>query len=399
MNLKPVLRESPRRSERPEDRDKGLGALAGPRICRKKLMDRYPLLEIDGKIIRRNAEILLGECRRNGVEPFAVLKGFNALPGIRDVLVKAGYKTLASSRLPHLAAVKEAGLAVETLGLRLPMLSEVHEVVRVCDISLNSEPETLRALDRAAGAAGRFHKIILMRDLGDLREGIFEGDRFIETALYVERELKNLCLYGVGVNLTCYGSVIPTEKNLSELAANAADIEKLIGRKLAVVSGGNTTSLPLLLRGAMPEGINNLRIGEAIVVPCDLAGQWRCPVEGLSNRGLVLKAEIIEIGRKPTHPIGELGTNCFGSHSHYEDRGVRRRALLALGAFDIGDPEKLIPDDPGIKILGASSDHMIIDIEESENDYRLGDVVSFTLHYQAMLFATENPLIKKRYVS
>lgn len=362
-------------------------------------MNKYPLLEIDREIIHRNAGILLDECRKRGVEPFAVLKGFNALPGIVDAIVKAGYRTLASSRLPHLAAVKEAKLPVDTLGLRIPMLSEVCEVVRVCDISLNSEPETLRALDAAASGAGVIHKVILMRDLGDLREGIFESERFVKTACYVERELKNLCLYGVGTNLTCYGSVIPTVKNLSELAANAADIERLIGRKLAVVSGGNTTSIPLVIREAMPKGINNLRIGEAIVVPCDLIGQWRCPVEGLSNRGLVLKAEIIEIGMKPTHPIGELGTNCFGSYSHYEDRGIRRRALLALGAFDIGDPEKLIPDDAGVKILGASSDHMIIDIEESANDYRLGDIVSFTLHYQAMLFATENPLIEKQYVS
>lgn len=362
-------------------------------------MNRYPLLEIDRNVIRRNAGTLLRECRKRGVEPFAVLKGFNAIPEIRDALLEAGYKTLASSRLPHLAAVKEAGLPVKTLGLRIPMLSEAADVVKLCDISLNSEIETMRALDRAAESAGVVHNVILMRDLGDLREGIFDSREFIETAVYIERELKNLRLYGAGTNLTCYGSVIPTAENLSLLSADAMKIEEVIGRELEVVSGGGTTSIPLMMSGGMPKKINNLRIGEANVVPCDFIERGQCPIEGLSNRGLVLKAEIIEIGEKPTHPIGKLGTNCFGSYVHYEDRGVRRRALLAIGAFDIGDAYKLIPDDAGIKILGASSDHMIIDIQESAESYRLGDIAAFTLRYQAMLFSTENPFVEKRFVS
>lgn len=362
------------------------------------MMNKYPLLEINVKIIHQNASILLRECKKNGIETFAVIKGFNALPPIVKTLADAGYKTFASSRLPHLAAVKEMGLDAATLDLRIPMPSEAGEVVKYCDISLNSELETLKALDASAQQAGCVHKIILMRDLGDLREGIFDRNEFIETALYTEHRLKNLHLLGIGANLTCYGSVVPTKENMAELAENAAAIEQRIGRKLEIVSGGNTTSVPLMMRGAMPRGINNLRIGEALAVPCDLAGLWKCPIEGLSNRGFVLKAEIIELGAKPTYPIGELGRNCFGSQCSYEDRGVRRRALLALGAFDVGDYAKLIPDDHGVRILGASSDHMVVDIEESEKDYRLGDVMSFTLHYQAMLFTTANPLIEKLYV-
>ena len=368
-------------------------------MCGEKDMKRYPLLEIDRNVIRRNAEIMLAECRRHGIEPYAVIKGYNAIPEINAVLVEAGYKTLASSRLAHLAAVKEAKLPVETLGLRVPMLSEVRDVVRLCDISLNSELETLKRLNEAAGEIGVVHKVILMRDLGDLREGIFDREEFIKTACRIEREFDNLSLWGIGVNLSCYGSVIPTVKNLSELASNAEEIEKLTGKKLQVVSGGATSSLPLMVRGEMPEKINNLRIGEANLITCDLFGYWNCPIEGLSNRCLVLKAEIIEIGNKPTHPIGELGINCFGAYPHYDDLGVRRRALLGIGAFDFRDCEKLIPDDPGVKILGASSDHMVIDIEESKIGYRLGDIISFTLYYPAMLSATESPDVEKYFVN
>ncbi|MEA5036400.1 alanine racemase [Cloacibacillus evryensis] len=361
--------------------------------------EKYPILEINKNIIRRNAETILVLCRKNGVEPFAVIKGFNALDGVTEAIVEAGYKTLASSRLPHLAAVRRSAYDVETLALRIPMLSEIPEVIEYCDISLNSELETLKALDKEARSADKIHKVILMRDLGDLREGIFERERFIETAISAEKHLPNLRLFGVGTNLTCYGSVIPTVENLSVLAKDAAEIERAIGRELEVVSGGNTTSIPLMVSGKMPKKVNNLRIGEAITVPCDLAGHWHCPVEGLSNEGLILRAEVIEVGSKPTHPIGELGVNCFGSYSDYEDRGVRRRALVALGAFDIGACDKLIPQDKGVKILGASSDHMIIDIEDSSVNYGLGDVMSFTLHYQAMLFATANPFITKKYVN
>lgn len=355
----------------------------------------FPLLDIDLQIIHDNAKILLDLCRRNNIEPFAVIKGFNGINPITEEIVKAGYRTVGSSRIRHLKRVKEAHLPVETLALRIPMQSEVQDIVTYCDISLNSEMETLRLLDREAGARGRVHKVILMRDLGDLREGLIDKEEFVKTAVSVEKSLRNLHLYGIGANLTCYGSVVPTTQNLSVLAEDARDIEAAIGRKLEVVSGGNTSSIPLVVRGEMPEGINNLRIGEAIVLPCDLINHWKCPLPGLSNEGMRLKAEIIEIGEKPTHPFGELGTNCFGNSCTYEDKGVRRRALLAMGAFDFGDCKQLIPEDKDIHILGASSDHAIMDINDSKIDYQLGDIISFQLHYQAMLFATNNDLVAK----
>lgn len=361
-------------------------------------MNKYPLLNMDLGLIENNARILLELCRKNGIEPFAVSKGFNGLDSITGVLVDAGYKTIGSSRIPHLKRVKEAGLPVQTLALRIPMQSEVQELIRYCDISLNSEVETMRLLDREARAQGRIHKVIIMRDLGDLREGMIDGKKFMDTAVLVEKELSNLHLYGVGANLTCYGSVTPTTKNLSVLAEEASEIENAIGRKLEIVSGGGTTSIPLAARGEMPEGINNLRIGEAIILPFDLMNIWKCsPIAGMSNETMVLEAEIVEIGEKPTFPIGEQGANCFGSLCTYEDRGIRRRALLAVGLFDIGDQEKVMPQDGDIRVLGASSDHMIVDIQDSRKNYRLGDAVSFTLRYQSMLFATNSEHVAKKY--
>ena len=359
-------------------------------------MERYPILEIDQELVYRNATIIRELCLNEGIEPTAVVKGYNGLEAITEPILQAGYKTLASSRIPHLVTIHEKKYPVEALLLRIPMASEIEDVVRFADISLNSQLDTIRQLDWTARNMGFKHKIILMRDLGDLREGIFDRERFIETACVVERDLPGVALYGVGANLSCYGSVVPTAENLSQLVEDAREIERQIGRKLDVVSGGGTTSIPLLAKGGMPRGVNHLRIGEAILLSHDLAGFYGCPIPGHSNDTLTLKAQIVEIGEKPTHPIGTLGVNCFGEIPIYEDRGIRRRALLAIGAFDLGDPGKLVPADEDIKVLGASSDHTIVDIHDSKRPYKLGDVLDFTLCYQNMLFATANPLIQKK---
>jgi predicted amino acid racemase len=271
----------------------------------------YPLLEIDTERAYINALTVRRLCHKNGIEPTAVIKGYNAIDCITAAIIRAGFKTLASSRLEHLKHVKEK-YGAETMALRIPMLCEIPELVSCADISLNSEYSTLEKLNDEAGRPGKIHKVILMRDLGDLREGIWDREEFYKTALRIENELPSLRLYGIGVNLTCYGSVTPTRENLGELADDCREIEQLTGRKLEVVSGGGTTSFMLMIKEGLPEGINNLRIGEAILVPRVLSDYWKCEVPELSNRVFLLRAQIIECGEKPTMPKGVLGINAFG---------------------------------------------------------------------------------------
>ena len=362
-------------------------------------MEKYPILEIHTDIVRKNGEALLAKCRKIGIEPCAVVKGFCNLMPITRALYEAGFQTFASSRTEHLKEIREEGLDVKTLLLRIPMMSEAEAVVKHCDTTLISEMKTLLCLDEEAGRQGKILNVILMRDVGDLREGIIDKDEFIKTAVRIEKEMQHLHLEGVGVNLTCYGSVMPTEKNLGELCSNAEEIERIIGRRLETISGGSTSSIPLVVDERMPKRINQLRIGEALIVPWDLFYTWDRPQSDMSNAALILKAQIIECGEKPTKPIGEQGINCFGSYREYEDHGTRKRALLALGEYDMGNYEKLVPTDPGVKVLGASSDHTIADIHDSSKDYRLGDIMAFELRYQSMLFSTANPFIRKVCVS
>ena len=86
---------------------------------------------------------------------------------------------------------------------------------------------------------------------------------------------------GIGSNLSCYGSVAPTTENLSQLAEAATEIEEKLNRKLNIISGGGTTTLPLLVRGGVPKKINHLRIGEGINNTQDLPLYWDTNIEGL----------------------------------------------------------------------------------------------------------------------
>lgn len=357
----------------------------------------YPILEIYPNRIKQNAMVLRENCLARGVTPVAVIKGFNGLPELIDVIWDAGYTTIASSRLPHLAAAKQADWPGETMALRIPMRSELSQLVSAADISLNSDRGTLALLDEEAARQNKIHQVVLMRDLGDLREGVFDSQQLYDLAAFVEG-CQSLHLLGIGTNLTCYGSVIPDENNLSVLAADATAIEQMLGRKLEVVSGGSTSSVPLLMSNKMPKGINQLRLGECLAVPCDLIDYWNCPLPGLRNDGILLKAEIIELERKPSMPQGTIGRNAFGTECQYHDRGIHCRAVLGLGVLDIGDESKLIPCDEGVKILGASSDHIIADVEDCPLPLAVGDCLTFELHYQAMLFACTGNSVEKRII-
>jgi predicted amino acid racemase len=362
-------------------------------------MEKYPVLEVDLKRLRANTKIVTQVCAKSGISVAGIIKGFGGIIEGAFEMAEGGCVQIGSSRIEQLKALKDKGMKTPMLLVRIPMACEIQEVVRYSDMCLVSEKETLVMLDKEAKIQNKKYKAILMYDLGDLREGVFTREELLDLAQFTEYELHNMELEGIGANLSCYGSVAPTTKNLTELSEAAVEIEKKINRKLNIVSGGGTTTLPLLMRGGVPEKINHLRIGEGIANTQDLPLYWDTYIEGLDADTFVLKAQIIEINEKPTHPIGELMVNAFGEHAHYEDRGIRKRAIVALGNQDVGDSSKLVPRDKGIKVLGASSDHTILDIHDSQNSYKLGDIVEFNVLYQAMLFTSLSDFIAKKIIN
>lgn len=357
----------------------------------------YPALEVNLKTIRNNTEALVSLLNQHGISLTGVVKGFNALPKVVDQFAQAGCRHIASSRLDQLARLKKRNMGIPLMLLRIPMVSEIDDLVQIADISLNSEWATVEALAAASRRQGCSHGVVLMQDLGDLREGFFDAEELIALAVHIEKNLPELRLTGIGTNLGCYGAIKPSVENLTRLSETAREIEKRIGRSLEIVSGGATSSLPLLLEGRMPAGINNLRIGEAILINRDLPEFWHVPVPGLEKEAFVLKAQVVEIKEKPSHPVGEVFIDAFGDSPVYEDRGTRHRAILAVGKQDVCDPTKLVPLKSGVEIVGASSDHLIVDIENCGDPVGVGDILSFGMYYSPLLFLSGSQTVNKIY--
>ena len=349
---------------------------------------RYPAVRIDTKKLTHNTKVLVEKCEKLGIAVVPVTKVYCGMPEIARASVAAGVKMLADSRLENIIKLKD--LYVPKLLLRIPMLSQVDEIVEYVDISLNSEYEVIKALSEKALEKGKLHKIILMVDLGDLREGEWK-ETAVEFAGRIT-DLEGIKLVGVGTNLTCYGAVIPSKENLSLLVSVAEEIEKIYGIKLDIISGGNSSSIHLVEKNEVPSRINQLRLGEAIVLGNETAYSER--IEGTHPDVFTYMAEIIELKEKPSVPVGETGVDAFGEKPVFTDRGIRKRAILASGRQDI-KPDGLQPRDRDAIVLGASSDHLIIDVSDCKKGYKTGDIMEFDMSYGAMLAAFTSEYVAK----
>lgn len=352
------------------------------------LEKKFPCVEVDLAKLAHNINQIVDKCKDQGISIAGVVKGFNSIKEALPLYQESGCSAIASSRLEHIEDAKNLGLAGPFMLIRIPMLSEIPDVVKLTDISLNSELETLKALNAECKKQGKTHKVILMVDLGDLREGFWGQDDLLEASLLVENELESLVLEGIGTNLGCYGSIEATPEKMEELIDLAQEIEKAIGRKLNIISGGGTTSLPLVFKNQMPKGINHLRVGEGIALGKDLEDLWGLDMSFLHKDVFTLRAQIIELKEKPSYPVGNIFVDAFGNTVEYEDLGIRKRAILGIGKVDFALESQLEPLQEGVRIMGASSDHLIVDVEDYPSDLKLGDVLEFGLRYSTMVFLT-----------
>jgi predicted amino acid racemase len=358
----------------------------------------YPRVEINLKKLRSNIDQMVSRCANQGIDVAGVIKGCTGIPQCAKQFEEGGCKFIASSRLEQLQDAKDFGIKLPLMLIRVPMLSEIKDVISLTDISLNSEEVVLKALNDEAIIQGKVHQVILMADLGDLREGFWNKEELLNAAIKVETQMQGLELAGIGTNLGCYGSINATPEKLQELVDLAELIEKRIGRTLKYISGGATTSLPRVLEGNMPKRVNLLRVGEGILLAKDLKDLWGLDMSFMYQDVFVLKAEVIEVKDKPSHPVGEIMFDAFGFKQEYVDRGIRRRALLAMGKVDYAFPDMIYPRDKGIEILGASSDHTIVDVQDAERDFKVGDIMTFDLCYATIVYVTNTRNVKQIFV-
>ncbi len=360
----------------------------------------YPRLLVDLNKLKSNLDAVAKITKeQGGCSLMIVTKGLCADPEMAKMVANhPAVDFMADSRVMNIKTYAEEARknGKMTVLLRIPMHAEVADVVKYVDLSFNSELSTIRLLNEEAGKIGVKHNVLLMIDLGDLREGIFyQNEDQIFAAVEEILAMENINLYGVGVNLTCYGAIIPKNDNLSNLVAIARKIEEKFGIKLNMVSGGNSSSIYLIGKGELPEGINNLRLGESFLLGNDTAYGEKLP--GTVSDALILEAQIVELKEKPSLPIGEVGVDAFGQKPYYEDRGIIKRAIIAIGKQDT-DIDSMEPLDEKIDILGGSSDHIILDVTKSDTEYKVGDVVRFVLGYGGMLKTATSPYVEKAYI-
>ncbi|MCL2007981.1 MAG: alanine/ornithine racemase family PLP-dependent enzyme [Treponema sp.] len=347
---------------------------------------KYPALIINREKLETNINIIQGLFKERALSFCAVTKCFCAKPEILDIYYKTGIREFADSRIENLKKINYND--VTRWLLRLPMLSEVEDVVRYSDISLNSELQTVAALSECALRLGKKHKIILMIDVGDLREGVLPEDA-LNTAGEMLKH-KGIEFYGVGVNFNCFGGIIPTTKNVSIVTSLALEISKKYGIEVPIISGGNSGSMHFLTENTMPAGVNNLRLGEVIFFGRETSYQKLIESSLPASRQTMhedvftLKAQIIELKQKPSVPIGEAGLNAFGEKVVFEDKGEMLRAIIACGRQDV-DIEKIKAIDEEIDIIGQSSDHIILDLTRCKKKYKVGDIIDFSISYGSLL--------------
>jgi predicted amino acid racemase len=365
---------------------------------------RYPRLDINVRKLEDNARVEVTRLAAHGVTVMGVNKVFGGLRETADALVRAGIEVVAESRVENLRAIRD--LPCQTCLLRSPAPSEVEDVVRYADISLNSERDVLEALSREATRQARTHHVLVMVDMGDLREGLWFQDRgAIAETLRSVRSLPHLEIYGLGTNFSCYGGVLPTVENGQRFVALARELEADLGLRFRYLSGGNCTSYHLIDKGTWPVGINHLRIGglhqfgiEYVETKyLDEYHHSSMPIERVASNLYLLRAEVIETSVKPTLPVGERGLDAFLERRTFVDRGPRRRALLALGRQDVPSTH-LWPVDPKVTVLGQTSDHTLVDTHDCDTELRVGDLVTFELDYTALLMAGHAPGITKAIV-
>jgi predicted amino acid racemase len=350
-----------------------------------------PRVTIDLAKIEHNARTIVERCRQSKIEVFGVTKGTCGLPHVARAMLRGGVAGLADSRFENIRRLRDSGLDCPIMLLRSPPLARIEELVRMVDLSLQSELQIIQEISRVAERSGRIHEIILMVDLGDLREGIWPSD--LLPVVEQVQTLPGVRIAGLGTNLTCFGAILPTEENLNRLVAQAYKVERATGRQLDWLSGGNSSSLPLLLSGRMPPAINNLRIGEAILQGGRDTFLER-PWPALERDACTLSGELLEVKVKPSLPIGEAGVDAFGQKPRFVDQGDRLRGIANIGREDVV-VDGLLPLQRGVQVLGASSDHLVLDLTDADPPLAVGDTVSFGLNYGALLAAMTSEYVEK----
>jgi len=368
--------------------------------------NQYVMAELRINIaeIRNNIKKLNTYLKKHNIEWSLITKVFSGdeefMKQILTPDIISGIQSVGDSRLSSLKRLKELDKDLITIYIKPPAQTYVDDVVKYADISLNSSFRTIQALDKAAKKQKKIHKVIIMIELGELREGVNRDDLF---AFYEKIfKLSNVQVVGLGSNLGCMYGVEPTYDKLLQLHLYKELIEAKHGAKLPFTSGGSSITLPLVENGTLPSDINHFRIGET-------AFFGTSPYDNEQFRDLCTDtfnfyAQIIELHEKDIVPDGIINDASIGHSADFEDDDLGKttyKAILDFGLLDV-DQEGLEMKDTGINFVGITSDMTVIDLGDNKDEngkpkYRVGDMICMKPSYLAVARLLNSRFIEKKF--
>lgn len=344
--------------------------------------------------LKKNHQYLKDKFKENKVEWGVVSKLLCGNELYLKELIALGVEEIHDSRISNLAKIKEIAPYVQTVYIKPPSKRNIPAMVRSADVSLNSELITIRWISEEAVKQGKHHKIIIMVETGDLREGVM-GDHLVDFYSQIF-ELPNIDIIGLGTNLNCLNGVMPSTDKLIQLCLYKQIIELKFNKEIPWVSAGTSVTIPLMLKRQLPQMVNHFRVGETLYFGVDLFEEK--VIDGMEGNVFELFAEIIEMQEKPLLPSGILAANPQGEVLEIDVSLYGKssfRAILDIGLLDV-DPKYLIPIDKNFEILGASSDMLILDLGENIEKLEVGDLITFHLKYMGALAILNSNYIEKR---
>lgn len=349
---------------------------------------------LNRKKLKENYQYLDNLFNANTIEWGIVSKVFCGSRLYLKEIIGLGIRQICDSRITNLKIIKSIDPSIETVFIKPAAKRYISSVVKYADASFNTEYETIKMLSDEAVRQDKLHKIIIMIELGELREGVMRED-FVDFYAKVF-ELPNIEVAGIGTNLTCMYGVLPNQDKLLQLCLYEQLIEAKFNKTIPYISGGTSVTIPLISKGLLPKGVNHFRVGESLFLGTDVYNHQ--PNPNLHQDVFKLYAEIIELREKPMIPDGDLGHNLTGDVLSFENgqtEDTSYRAIIDIGLLDV-EANHIFPTSKNIKIVGSSSDMMVVDLGEDYNQYKVGSLIELNLDYMGILRVMNCDYVDKR---
>lgn len=361
-------------------------------------------LIIHTKKIQHNIKYLSAYFEKHQIQWSLITKVFSGdkyfLKNVLTDDVIENISSIGDSRLTSLRNLKEINPKMKTIYIKPPAKIYANEIVKFADISLNSSFSTIVTLNDAAQKIGKNHQIIIMIELGELREGIKSSE--IMDLYEKVFNLSNIEVIGIGSNLGCMYGVEPSYEKLLLLSHYKQLISKKFNKELKLISAGTSITLPLIESETIPKDINHFRIGEAAFFGVSPLKNER--FKELLTDTFEFNANIIELAEKMIVPDGIIGDANIGHTASYDDSDIgesTHKAILDFGLMDVSQ-EDLETKDKDLKFVGITSDMYVVDIGTNttitgDKKYKVGDKIHFKLNYMAVARLLSSKFIDKKY--